>query len=307
MAEVKWIKLATDIFDNRKIRQIEQMPDGDALIVVWLKLLTLAGATNDQGYVYFTQEIPYTDQLLATQFNKPISLIQLALSTFERFNMIDIVDDIIHVSNWERYQNIEGMDKIREQTRKRVAKHREKKMLETNEDCNVTCNVTVTQCNATDKEEDKDIDKEYKYYSYQNNTLSTKVDNSNSFLSEYSQDNKLNPSDIVDLYHKICKSYPRIRSISESRKKAINARLRTHSIEEIKEVFEKAEKSSFLKGANNRNWAANFDWLINETNFCKVLDGNYDNKCSTSKPQSSEAKEIRFSSEELDRLFGGGS
>ena len=80
--------------------------------------------------VYFTKDIPFTDQMLSTYFNKPISTIQLALNTFQRFGMIDIVDELIHVSNWEEYQNIDGLEKIREQTRKRVQRHREIKKLE---------------------------------------------------------------------------------------------------------------------------------------------------------------------------------
>ena len=66
MNEVRWIKLAADIFDNRKIRQIEALPDGDAIIVIWLKLLCLAGTINDGGLIYFTREIPYTEEHLIT-------------------------------------------------------------------------------------------------------------------------------------------------------------------------------------------------------------------------------------------------
>jgi len=154
MAEVKWIKIATDIFDNKKIKIIESMPDGDAIIVIWFKILMLAGNVNDGGSVYFTKDIPYTDQMLATVFNRPLSTIQLALSTFEKFGMIQVVDDVIQLSNWEKYQNVDGLEKIREQTRARVAKHRELKKI----GCNVTSNVTVTQCNATDIEEDIDIE-----------------------------------------------------------------------------------------------------------------------------------------------------
>lgn len=156
MADVKWIKLSTGLFDNRKIKQIEKMPEGDALIVIWLKLLVLAGDVNDGGWVYFTKEIPYTDQLLANEFRRPLQIVQLALATFQKFGMVEIVEDIIHVSNWEKYQNVESMDRIREQTRLRVAKHREQKRLLGS----VTGNVTVTQGNATDKdiEEDKEED-----------------------------------------------------------------------------------------------------------------------------------------------------
>lgn len=130
MAEVKWIKIATDIFNNKKIRVIESMPEGDSIIVIWFKILMLAGNVNDDGYIYFTKDIPYTEQMLSTVFDRPLTTIQLALDTFVRFGMIEIINDIIHVSNWEKYQNIEGLEKVREQTRARVARHRELKRLE---------------------------------------------------------------------------------------------------------------------------------------------------------------------------------
>lgn len=266
MAEVKWIKLATDIFDNRKIKAIEQMPDGDAVIVVWLKILTLAGTVNDGGSIYFTRDIPYNEQLLSSQFNRPLPLIQLALQTFERFGMIEIIDDVIHVSNWEKYQDAESLDRIREQTRKRVAKHRKLKLEDS--ECS---NVTVTLRNATDKEEDKEEDKD-KIYKNTTYSMSTNVD-------------LPSPAAVVEMYHEICKSYPKVRSISAAREKAIRARLRTYSMDDVKEVFEKTEKSDFLKGKNNRNWSANFDWLMKDANFAKILDGNYDNK------QTNEANE----------------
>ena len=158
MADVKWIKLTTNIFENRKIRQIEGLPDGDAIIVIWVKLLCLAGNINDSGMVYFTKEIPYTDQMLATQFNRPLATIQLALKTFEQFEMLEVIDNVLHISNWEKYQNIEGMDKIREQNRLRQQRFKQKKLASGN----VTDNVTLTLGNATDIdidiEEDKDKD-----------------------------------------------------------------------------------------------------------------------------------------------------
>lgn len=163
MADVKWIKIRTDIFDNRKIRQLEVLPEGDSIIVIWYKLLCLAGSINDGGAVYFTKDIPYTEDMLATAFCRPINTIKLALRTFEKFEMIEIFEEIIYVSNWEKYQSIEGLEKIREQTRNRVQKHREN--IRKN-GCNVTGNATVTLGNATDidkeleLEEDKEKEKE---------------------------------------------------------------------------------------------------------------------------------------------------
>lgn len=151
MNEVKWIKICADIFDNRKIKQIETLPDGDSIIVIWFKLLCLSGKINDKGMIYLTEEVPYTEDMLATQFNRPLKTVQLAIRTFQQFGMIEVIDDILHISNWENYQNVAGMEKVREQTRKRVQKHREKQKL-------LDCNVTVTQCNATDIDKEEEID-----------------------------------------------------------------------------------------------------------------------------------------------------
>lgn len=177
MAEVKWIKLAVDIFDNRKIKQIERMPEGDALIVIWLKLLVLAGNVNDNGLVYFTREIPYTDQLLSTEFNRPQTVIQLALATFQRFGMIEIVEDVIHISNWEKYQNIDGLEKIREQNRIRQKnwydRHKTLQLAERN----VTPNVSITLHNATDIDKEKELDKD----------IEIEVDSKNNYKNTHTQ------------------------------------------------------------------------------------------------------------------------
>lgn len=156
MADVKWIKLATGLPDNRKIKQIRRLPNGDTIALMWIFLMCLAGETNDDGMVYFTPEIPFTEEMLADQFDIDVNTIRLGLTTFQRFGMIEIVDSIICLSHWEKWQAVDGLAVIREQTRKRVAKHREKQKIAAG---NVTCNVTVTQSNATDIEEEKEEDK----------------------------------------------------------------------------------------------------------------------------------------------------
>ena len=160
MSDIKWIKITTDIFDDEKILLIESLPDADAIIVIWFKLLCLAGKQNNSGVFLMNDRIPYTDKMLATIFRRKESTVQLALQTFENFGMVELVDGVITIPNWEKHQNIDGMEKIREQNRLRVAKHREKQknLLE----CNVTENVTVTERNAIDKdkEKDKEEDKE---------------------------------------------------------------------------------------------------------------------------------------------------
>ena len=88
----------------------------------------------------------------------------------------------------------------------------------------------------------------------------------------------INYQQIADMYNNTCVSFPRLISMSDSRKKAIRARLRTYTIADFDRLFVKAEESSFLKGKSNSDWSATFDWLIKDKNMEKVLEGNYDNK-----------------------------
>lgn len=89
---------------------------------------------------------------------------------------------------------------------------------------------------------------------------------------------RVNYQRIADMYNEICISFPRIKSLSAARKKAIKARMNTYTVEDFRTVFEKAEASDFMKGQNRRNWSATFDWMIQDGNMAKILDGNYDNK-----------------------------
>jgi predicted phage replisome organizer len=159
MGDVKWIKITTNMFEDEKIDFIESLPEADAILVIWVKLLTLAGKCNTNGFIFLTENIPYTDEMLSHKFRRPLNTVKLALQTLKRLKMIEFNDEgYLKITNWEKHQNIEGLERIREQTRKRVAKHRAKKMLE--EGKQDECNVTVTLRNATEEEGDIDIDKD---------------------------------------------------------------------------------------------------------------------------------------------------
>ena len=171
MAEITWIKLRTDMFDNTKIRLIEKLPEGDTILVIWVKLLAAAGKANCNGYIMLSENIPMNIEEMAVIFDRPLNTVRLALEAFKRYGMVEVDEnEIIRIHNWEKHQNVDGMEKIRLQTAARVAKHREKKKAEQalplpkNED-NATCNVTVTQGNETEQtktrlDKDLEIDKD---------------------------------------------------------------------------------------------------------------------------------------------------
>lgn len=142
------------MFDDEKIRLIQSVPESDAILVIWIRLLVLAGKTNDDGLIYIQRNMPYSEEMLATLFGKNVNTVRLALTTLANFNMIDLTTDgLIAVTNWEKHQNVEGLEKIREQNRLRAKRHYDKQK---------NSNVSLTLSNATDidKELDIDIDKE---------------------------------------------------------------------------------------------------------------------------------------------------
>lgn len=160
MAEVKWIKLNTDMFDNAKIKYLRTLPEGDKIVLIWVMLLAKAGKCNSNGFIFLTESIPYTAEMLAAEFDFEITTIQLALGSLSKLGMINLEEHHICITGWEEHQNIEGLDKIREQTRLRMAKYRErKKALPSGY---VTSYVTVTQGDETEEERDKDNNKKEK-------------------------------------------------------------------------------------------------------------------------------------------------
>jgi len=156
MTDISWIKLSTGIFDDEKIKLIDSLPNADAVLIIWVKLLVLAGKLNADGYIFLADDVPYTDEMLATVLTRPLNTIRLALATFRKYGLIETNDHGIFIKNWSKHQNIEGMEWIREQTRLRVAKHREqKKPFASGTEAVTLRNVAVTQQNRTDKEKNE--------------------------------------------------------------------------------------------------------------------------------------------------------
>ena len=274
MADVKWIKIATDIFDDEKILLVESLPDAYAIITVWFKLLCFAGKQNNSG-VFMMGQIAYTAKMLATIFRMQESTVTMALQTFEQFGMIEIIDGVITIPNWNKHQTLDAYEKKKERDRlyQQERRNSQKSLisgtLQKSSDSQTTQSSYVVVSDKEEKETDIDID-----------------------IEECT-----NCKQIVDLFHSICVSYPSVKTLSEARRKAIKARLKAYSLDDFKILFKKAEASSFLKGSNERNWSATFDWLIKDSNMAKVIDGNYDDKGkSQSEKRDSGANKNKFNS-----------
>lgn len=269
MAGISWIKLSVNIFDDEKIKLIKSMPEGDAIILIWIQLLCLAGKTNDNGAVYIGQHMNYTDEMISTICNQPLNTVRIALKAFEEFEMINLGEDgLISISNWEKHQNIEGMEKVRAQTRKRVAKYRAKqKELESS-------NANVTLRNGTDKNKNRidknrlDIDK---------NTNNSQVDDED-FQTQ-----------ILSAWNSLDKNIPRIQTLKSNtqRYNMLKARINEHGLDTVIKAIKSIEQSKFLKGYVS-DFRITIDWFIKPNNFIKVLEGNYNDKSDKKLYKNSE-------------------
>ena len=276
MADVKWIKITTDMFDNRKIKHLRRLPDGNNIVLIWVMLLTMAGRCNSGGMIFLTENIPYTPKMLADELDFEENTVRLALEALERLGMVVMSNCCFTIAGWSEHQNIDGMDKIRESKRLAQARWRAKqKALPPAVDSTVDSTVDGERISVDDAEEDIEEERE-----------------------EEKERDKIDYKGIVAAFNSICVSFPSVKALSDARKKAIKARLNTYSLDDFKTLFEKAEASSFLKGKNNSNWSATFDWLIKDSNMAKVLDGNYDDKPVTYRQTGKNTK-----AEELNDFY----
>ncbi|MFL2063270.1 phage replisome organizer N-terminal domain-containing protein [Latilactobacillus sakei] len=257
MAEIKWIKLTVNMFDDEKIRLIQAMPEADAIIVIWVRLLTLAGKTNNDGQIYVSQNMPYNEEMLATLFSKPINTVRLALNTLKSFEMIDVFQGgTILINNWEKHQNIEGMEKVRELNRVRKQKQRERLRLGNKS------HATSRDSHATDIEEDIDIDKER---DKESKTLSGNPD-------------PIPYDEIISYLNQVTsKSFKNV----ETHKKLIRARWHEKAtLDDFKKVID--NKSSEWLGTDMAKYLQpstlfgnKFDQYLNQTNAIKQKGGSY--------------------------------
>lgn len=306
MADINWIKLRVDMFDDEKIKIIQSMPEGDAILVIWIRIIALAGKCNAKGLVLIEDEFPYSDEMLATIFNKPLATVRLALGTFEKFRMIERTEKGIYISNFEKHQNTEGMEKIREQARIRKQREREKKRalleagntpalpdnssenpetLPENVTDNVTSHVTsrVTEREVTKQNKNKNKN----IYNISSNEDIVETSEKTPEVPDRKSE-RLSYDEIMKDFHATCPDLPGTLALNDARKAKIRSLVKeldklkifpgVEPEKKLHVIFQAAQNSDFLSGRSGKWNGCSFDWLINKTNALKVLEGQYQNK-----------------------------
>ena len=274
-----YVKLKENFFDSDSMVLLESMQDGILYSNILMKMY-LKSLRND-GYLVLNNAIPYNAQMIATVTRHQIGTVEKALEMFKQLGLIDVLDSgTIYMSDIQLFVGKSSTEGDRK---------REERMKIKAEINPVIGQMSDKHPREKELEIDREIDREIEIES-----------------EERRKTNKIDYQQIADMYNNTCVSFPRLSKLSESRKKAIKARLQTYSVEDFQRMFEMAEGSSFLKGANNRNWSATFDWMVKDANMAKILDGNYQDR--QSEPQIPEKtpeeieREKREEQEALDRI-----
>lgn len=161
MDEVIWIKLYTGLFENKKLKFIEVMKNRDSIVCILIKLCLQAAKTNDKGLIYFNKNKAYTNEMLSIIFNRPLDAIEEAIEVLSDFRVIEIdKNNFIKIRNWEKYQNVESMERVKKLTRDRVRKHRAKKKEDNCENLESTSdlNMQISEELNCDKTEERPLD-----------------------------------------------------------------------------------------------------------------------------------------------------
>ena len=281
-SDVKWIKICSDIFDDEKIMLIENLPSADSIIVIWFKLLCLAGKNNNSGVFILNDKIAYTDEMLATVFKRDINTVRLALKTFENYGMIEIVSGVYTIPNWGKYQNLDKIEQKSQYMRNYMQEYRKKQKdkieCKTNSKLYGKANskTNVSSAEVYNKELDKkELDNKEKEIEEENDLIVSKdtirQTDVQRIITEWNslEEFGINP----------------VKRMTPKREQAVKARIRQNHIDDILEAIENIRHSSFLQGQNKNGWMVTFDWFLKPGNFAKVFEGQYADK-STNRPCS---------------------
>ena len=166
MADVKWIKMMVGMFDGMSFKKIKRAKIGgesfrDKLTAVWFELMDLAGRCNHNGALVSTGGIPFTDlDDIAVQIDRDEEELKLCMTFYLKEGMVTLVDDVYALSNWGEYQNLDGMEKIRESKRLAQARWRAKQKALPVVDPTVDSTRHLVDDAEEEREEEKDLEKD---------------------------------------------------------------------------------------------------------------------------------------------------
>lgn len=316
MADVKWIKIKTDIFDNEKFRIIDTMPMADTIEVIWFKLLVFAGRSNNNGIFMFNDRIAYTDEMLAKIFGRDLDTVRLALQTFIKLDMVEEIDGVYSIKNWDKHQpqleqlkdEDEKTEKKRKYDRERMRKIRaERKSLSENA-LETAENKEVVEKSFGSRNDSRTESYDTTSYSISNSNNTTVLNNivnrdnvntENKIIDKRGNSNTKNNNESIIYILNILnnRAGTKYRATTKSTQTMINARLKEgFTVEDFETVIEK--KCNEWLGTEHEKF------LRPETLFCaKHFESYLNQNIVESKPKSNGLGEQKYDWEKIEKEF----
>lgn len=276
-----WLKLKEDFFENETINWLEEQENGTYYVIFYMKLC-LKSLKNDGILIRKVGNmfIPYDEKKLAEITNIDFDTVVVAMELLTKIGLIEkSANGEIILTEVKSMIGSENTSAERKRKSRALQVSYQDDMIDSQTKCDIVTTKSRNNCDETSK----DVTTEYRDKS---------IENRDKRLEEESKEN-IDYQRIVDMYNDTCVSFPKLSKLSDKRKKSIKARFNNgYTYEDFQVLFVKAEQSNFLKGANNRDWSATFDWLIKDSNMAKVLDGNYDERSNRDGSTSTNQRTI---------------
>lgn len=260
-----WLKLKDDFFGSKRIKKMRKMAGGDTYLIIYLKLQLLA--MKNEGILTWTGLEQNIADELALDLDEEPDNVKITLSYLLSCGLAESSDDVNFFFPYS-VENTGSESSSAQRMRNARAAQKNISSAQPRTLC-AQCDGEIKQNKNTEKNIETEGEEDKNKESPQAEAVSVNC--------PYAK--------IKELYHKICISYPKIKTIDGNRKTAVGARWRTYkSLGVFEELFTIAENAPFLKGENERNWSADFDWMMKPTNFSKILEHKYDDRASGEAP-----------------------
>ncbi len=264
-----WLKLKEDFFEEKYVKALRSYPDGNALVVTYLKIALLS--LKENGCVIYDGVMPTYEEELALALGEDKNIVKLTIEALLRMGAVEKLDnDTLFMIAIQRCFGSEC------DSAERVRKFRA-----------LQCNDGVTECNT-------EIEKENKRKEIEGDT-----ENNSSLPCSGKGSPACDYKGIVSLFNSICVSLPSVRELTDKRKKAISGAIKLLDGVTFEELFRKVESSDFLTGRAGTWNGCGFDWIIKPSNLVKILEGNYTNKADKPSPGGTQPTKKRDYNESL--------
>lgn len=267
-----WMKFQRDFFKSLRIRKLRRLAGGDTYTIIYLKMQLLS--ISNEGHLEYKGVFDSFAEEVAEEIEEEIDNVEITINYLLSCGLMEQDGNDYLLPYAAENIGSEATSTLRS----RECRRRQKAL-----QCNT--DATLLQHDATETQRDCSVEREKE--------IEIDID----------KDNKWSYGQIANMYNSSCPSFPRLTSLSEARRKAIKARMNSYSLEDFQKLFDKAESSDFLKGKNDRNWSANFDWLIKDSNMAKVLDGNYDNRQVKSTNKFNQHEQATYDFDAIEKLI----